>query len=157
MSAHVWRAGPDEAEIVAGLLVEFRDHLGRDWPSANAFLAGVERLIESPETEYLLGAVDEDSPPTGVAQLRYRHALWTAAEDCWLEDLFVRKDARRRGLGDALVRGALARAHKRGCRRVELDADEDNVAALRVYERHGFRSGADEGARDLMMRRRLPE
>jgi GNAT superfamily N-acetyltransferase len=36
--------------------------------------------------------------------------VWTATEDCWLEDLSVRAQARRRGVALALVRRALARA-----------------------------------------------
>ena len=54
----VWRAERREVQDVARLLVAFRDHLGFDWPSDNAFLAGVERLIDDPATEYLLGAPD---------------------------------------------------------------------------------------------------
>lgn len=156
MTPRTWLAGPDEAEIVAGLLVEFRDWLGRDWPSRNAFLASVETLIERPDTEYLLGAPDDDAPPAGVAQLRYRYGVWMAAEDCWLEDVYVREEVRGRGLGDALVEAALRRARRRRCRRVELDVDEDNIDALRLYERHGFASGEDP-PRDLMMRKVLPE
>jgi ribosomal protein S18 acetylase RimI-like enzyme len=152
--AHVWRAGPDEAEIVARLLTEFRDHMGLGWPSDNAFHAGVERLLEDPNTEYLLGAPDDDSPPAGVVQLRYRHALWWAAEDCTLEDLFVREDARGSGLGRALVEATVARAHERGCRRIELDVWERNEAALALYRSLGFRDEGDPDSqgRHLFMR-----
>ena len=45
-AARAWLAQPDEAEAVAALLVAFRDHMGSDWPSENAFLAGVERLLD---------------------------------------------------------------------------------------------------------------
>jgi hypothetical protein len=71
----VWRAERDEAPDVARLLVAFRDHLGFDWPSDNAFLAGVERLIDDPATEYLLGAADHDAPASGLVQLRYRWSV----------------------------------------------------------------------------------
>src|ERR1700716_4316399 len=97
-----WLAGPDEAEAVAGLLVEFRDHMGAERPSDNALLAGVERLMETIDAEYLLASADPDSPPAGVAQLRYRFGIWKAAPDCWLEDLFVSDSARGRGGGGAL-------------------------------------------------------
>ena len=43
--ARAWVARPDEAEPVARLLVGFRDHMGSDCPSENAFLASVERLL----------------------------------------------------------------------------------------------------------------
>lgn len=159
MSAHVWPAEPGEAEIVARLLVGFRDELGRDWPSANAFLASVERLIERTDTEYLLGAPHADAPPAGVVQLRYRFGVWYAAEDCHLEDLFVEGPARGAGLGSALVAAAIGRATERGCSRVELDVNESNAPALALYERHGFATGGsafgDHQGRDLFMRRRL--
>jgi GNAT superfamily N-acetyltransferase len=154
----VWRAQPNEAETVARLLVEFRDHLGESWPSANSFLASVERLIERTDTEFWLGAPDDDAPPSGICQLRFRPSVWTASEDCWLEDLFVRDEARRRGLGAALVEQALERARERGCRRIELDTNEANAAALALYERLGFSAQSKGGAgRDLFMGRSLEE
>jgi GNAT superfamily N-acetyltransferase len=157
VAAAAWRAEPHEAETVARLLVQFRDHMGRDWPSPNAFLAGVERLIERPDTEFLLGSPDEDSPPAGVCQLRFRYGLWLAAEDCWLEDLFVAESARGKGLGAALVAAAIAQARERGCRRVELDVSDGNPAALALYERFGFATGKEPGTRDLLMRLRLDD
>jgi hypothetical protein len=70
--ARVWRAEPHDAAAVAALLMAFRDHLGFDEPSDEAFTASVERLIGDPATEYLLGASSAGTPPMGVAQLRYR-------------------------------------------------------------------------------------
>lgn len=176
--ARAWLAEPHEAETVARLLVAFRDHMahaaparrqqgghaapagGRrapersPWPSDNAILAMVERLSEDPQTEYLLAAADDDSPPAGVIQLRYRLSVWTAAPDCWLEDLFVSADARRGGCGEALVRLALERAAARGCRRIELDTTEDNAAALALYKRLGF-SEFSKGERSLFLGRSI--
>ena len=136
--ARVWLAVPDEAEPVARLLAAFRTWYGKDWPSDNAFLAGVERLIEQPGTEYLLGAPHDDAPPMAVVQLRYRYSLWTSADDCWLEDLFVEEPARGTGLGRAMVEAAIDRARTHGCRRIELDVDDDNGAAGALYARLGF-------------------
>ena len=139
---------------MAGLLVEFRDWWGRDSPSDASFSAGVRRLIENPSTEYLLGGAERDAPPDGVCQLRFRYGVWHAAEDCWLEDLFVRSQARGCGLGRALSEAALARARERGCARVELDVNEANPAALALYEGLGFTAVSDPpGGRNLLMRR----
>jgi GNAT superfamily N-acetyltransferase len=155
MSARAWLAELDEAEAVARLLVAFRDWMGKDWPSDNAFLASVERLMEDPQTEYLLGSADDDSPPAGVLQLRYRFGVWTAADDCWLEDLFVLESERKAGIGSALVELALERARRRGCRRIELDTNEDNPA-IALYERLGFSSSyKSPQSRDLFFGRRL--
>jgi len=154
MSVRTWRAEPHEAEIVARLLVAFRDHHGRDWPSDNAFLAGVERLIETTECEFLLAAPDDDSPPLGVCQIRFRFGIWHASTDCWLEDLFVMEEARGAGLGRALVEAVFESARARGSRRVELDVSEANDAALALYRSLGF-GFKSEPDRDLLMRRRL--
>jgi ribosomal protein S18 acetylase RimI-like enzyme len=152
VSARAWLAGPEEAEAVAGLLVQFRDHMGADWPSENAFLASVERLVEDRDTEYLLATPDDDSPPAGVLQLRFRFSVWKAAPDAWIEDLYVREDARRAGVGDALMTLAAERARTRGARRIELDTNEDNAAALALYERHGFSPRSKGGpGRDLFL------
>ena len=149
-----WLAGPDEAEAVAELLVAFRDHMGVDWPSANAFLASVERLMEEIDTDFLLAAPQADATPAGVLQVRYRFSVWKAAPDAWIEDVYVAPAARRAGVGDALVTRAIERAAERGARRVELDCNEDNTGALALYERHGFsaRSKRTEG-RDLFLGR----
>jgi len=141
-----WLAATDEAEVVAALLVAFRDHNGADWPSDNAFLASVERLLEDRDTEFLLASRDDDSPPAGVLQLRFRFGIWRAAPDAWIEDLFVRGDARRAGVGDALLRLAVDRAAERGAKRIELDTNEHNTGALALYERHGFSASSKGGS-----------
>jgi ribosomal protein S18 acetylase RimI-like enzyme len=152
MPARAWKAGPHEAEIVARLLVAFRDHLGYDWPSDNAFLAGVERLIEERDTEFLLAAADDDAPPAGVVQLRFRRGIWRAGGDCLVEDVFVDESARGQGVARALLDLATERAYERGCRRMELDVNEANAPALALYESYGFTAGEP---RDLYMRRHL--
>jgi GNAT superfamily N-acetyltransferase len=152
MPARAWRAGPHEAETVARLLVAFRDHLGYDWPSENAFLAGVERLIEERDTEYLLASRDDDAPPSGVVQLRFRRGIWRAGGDCLVEDVFVDESARGHGVARALLDLATERALERGCRRMELDVNEANAPALALYESYGFTAGEP---RDLYMRRHL--
>ena len=151
----VWLAGPDQAETVAELLVAFRDHQGHSSPSDASFLDSVKRLIGRPDTEFWLAALVRDAPATGVCQLRFRHSVWTATEDCWLEDLFVRSEARRRGVARALVQHALERARERGCRRVELDTTEDNLGAIALYESVGFSTTSKGGTRSLYLGARL--
>jgi GNAT superfamily N-acetyltransferase len=156
VTPRVWRAGPEEAETVSRLLVEFRDWQGREWPSANAFHAAVEKLMDDPRgAEFLLGTPHDDAPPSGVCQLRFRFSVWTASDDCWLEDLWVREPARRSGLGRALVQAAVSRAEERGCRRVELDASEGNPAAMALYGSLGFSAEKSPGGRELFLQKWL--
>jgi ribosomal protein S18 acetylase RimI-like enzyme len=149
----VWRAEPDEAPAVAALLAGFRDHLGYDFPDDASMLASVERIIGRDDAEYLLAA-SGDGPADGVVQVRYRWSVWWAAEDCWLEDLYVRAEARATGVGRTLTEAVLDRARARGCRRVELDVNSENPAALALYRSLGFETGKT-GGQDLLMRLRL--
>jgi ribosomal protein S18 acetylase RimI-like enzyme len=86
-----------------------------------------------------------------VCQLRYRHSLWTAGDDCWLEDLYVREQDRRAGLGQALVAAAIERARERGCGRIELDVSQQNPGAWALYERMGFSAGYKPPAPNVLM------
>jgi GNAT superfamily N-acetyltransferase len=151
----VWRAAPEEAPEVARLLVAFRDWWGRDEPGDAAFLASVERLIGREDTEFWLAAPEPGAVAAGVAQLRFRWSVWTAAEDCSLEDLYVADAARGTGLGRALVAATLDRARERGCRRVELDVSTANPAALALYGSFGFATGKGGDEQDLLMRVRV--
>jgi ribosomal protein S18 acetylase RimI-like enzyme len=145
-------ATSDDAAEVALLLSEFRDWQGRDAPSDTSIRSSVDRLLADPDTEYLLAG----DPPAGVLQLRFRHAVWTGADDAHLEDLFVSAAARGSGVGRELVEAAFDRARTRGAARMLLDTNESNEAALRLYRSMGFRSGSEEtGGRDIFMRRRL--
>ena len=155
MAARVWLAGEEDAESVAGLMAGFRDHMGSRGPSDEDMRATVETLLRDPATEFLLGAAGVDAAPAGVCQLRYRLTVWTGACDCWLEDLFVDAGARRTGLGRALVEAAIERALARGCRRIDLDVNEDNHNALALYRAMGFSTEPKGEARTLYAMRRL--
>jgi GNAT superfamily N-acetyltransferase len=142
-------ANATDAEAVAGLLVEFRDWIGRAQPDPAGALASVRRLLADPEAEFLLAG----DPADAVCQLRYCHSVWTGTDDCVIEDVFVRERARGAGLGSVLVAAAIERARERGCARIQLDTGEGNTPALALYRSFGFESGTGEpGGRDVMLR-----
>lgn len=150
----VWLAGPDDVATVAKLLAGFRDHLDHSSPSDDSLARSAELLVGTSDTEFWLASADDTAAAAGICQLRFRHSVWTGVEDCWLEDLFVREDARGLGLGRALVARSLERARERGCKRIELDTNEDNHTAIQLYESFGF-SAASKGTRSLFYGLRL--
>lgn len=146
--APIRRATDGDAEAVAGLIVAFRDYYGEDEPGDSVIHSVVGRLLADEQTEFLLAG----EPAAGVAQLRFRLSAWTGTEDAWLEDIFVVEEARRSGIGRLLAEACIERARARGCRRIQLDANENNQRALALYESLGFRCakrGRWHGGRDL--------
>lgn len=141
-------AGEGDAAAVAGLIAAFRDYYGESEPGDETIRSTVATLLGDPQTELLLAG----EPPVGVAQLRFRLSAWTGAEDAWLEDVFVLEEARRGGSGRALVEACIERARARGCRRIQLDANERNERAVALYESLGFSCDQPkrwQGGRDL--------
>jgi ribosomal protein S18 acetylase RimI-like enzyme len=142
-------ATPEDAGTIAALLSAFRDWWGSSSPSDETFRTTVAQLVHDPNTEFLLAGEQ------GVAQLRYRLSAWTGVEDCWLEDLYVTDEARGTGLGRALTQACIERARTRGCRRIELDVNETNTAARRLYASAGFSEEPKPPGRTLFLGMKL--
>ena len=151
----VWLAREEDADAVASLIAGFRDWWENEQPLDAEIRATVVRLIPDPATDYLLAAPDGGSAAAGVCQLRYRLSVWTGVDDCWLEDLYVTDEARRTGLGRALVEAAVERARERGCKRMELDVNEQNVDAIAFYVSLGFATEPKPPGRTLFVARKL--
>ncbi len=77
----------------------------------------------------------------------------------WISKLFVDRDARRRGVGRALMEAAHEAARTRGCREVGLRTRLVFREAIRLYESMGYARRDDprtEGPGDVVYYRALP-
>ncbi len=144
------RATPEDLDTVTALLIGFRDWWNSTTPSDETFRTTAAKLLEDPNTEFLLAADDQ-----GLAQLRFRLSAWTGAEDCWLEDVYVTDTARGTGLGKALTQAAIDRARERGCKRIELDVNEQNTRATGLYTSLGFQIEPKPPGRTLFLGMKL--
>jgi GNAT superfamily N-acetyltransferase len=78
--------------------------------------------------------------PLGLALYYFTYSTFLAAPTLWLEDLFVRPEARNRGLVTLALLRALARvAQRRGCARIGGHVPRSNTRAVRFLEGVGFR------------------
>ncbi len=67
------------------------------------------------------------------------HVVSHAESICAIGNVYVRHDRRGRGLGARVTSAVAAQALAAGLRTVALNVSQQNRAALRVYERLGFR------------------
>jgi [ribosomal protein S18]-alanine N-acetyltransferase len=73
-------------------------------------------------------------------------SAWLVADELHINNLAVRPECRSGGVGRALVEHALDAAFREGARRATLEVRRSNAAALRLYERLGFKaSGVRRG------------
>jgi GNAT superfamily N-acetyltransferase len=155
VAPRIWLAQAQDVEAVSSLIAAFRDWWGKDQPTLEQIRETARVLLDDPATEFLLAAATDEDEAAAVCQLRYRLSVWSGADDCWLEDLFVEDRARRNGLGRALVATAIERARERGCRRIELDVNEQNTEAVGFYESLGFTTEPKPPGRTLFVSRKL--
>jgi ribosomal protein S18 acetylase RimI-like enzyme len=95
--------------------------------------------------------------PDGVAVLRFRPSIWSLALECYLAELYVVPELRGRGMGRALLEGAIDLARREGADHMDLGTSEDDVAAMALYERMGFcrREGGPDGPAMFVYERSL--
>ena len=74
----------------------------------------------------------DDGKPAALALVAVRGA------ECWIAGMGTAPLSRRKGLGEVALRAALDAARERGAGAALLEVIEENVGALRLYEKLGF-------------------
>jgi GNAT superfamily N-acetyltransferase len=99
--------------------------------------ADFERALFGPgKVAYAVIAYAGDVP-AGFALYFFTFSTFLARPGLYLEDLFVRPEFRKRGIGRALLAHLAAIAVQRGCGRMEWAVLNWNEMALRVYRSIG--------------------
>ncbi len=93
--------------------------------------AAIRRQIAEGAAYYLAA---EDGRPVGYMAL----VSSPSRRDALLSKLYVRREARRRGIGRALVDFAAARCREQGLRRLRLTVNRGNKGSIAFYRRVGF-------------------
>ena len=114
----------DLAEPLALLEESLRD----GEPVPGSFAEELRRSVEAGDIEIL--AAQTENRMLGVVVLAYRPNISTGVLFASIEDLYVRAEARREGIGKALLTAADERCTARGISYVEVQVEDEKAEAF---------------------------
>ena len=133
-------------QAFAELFDEYRAHYGQatDPHRREAWL--LDAITRGPMRGFL---ADVDGVAAGICLVAVCPASLALGEFWMVRDIFVDPRWRRTGVARALLDAVRATAQGHGALRLTLQTEDDNVAALRLYEQYGF--GPVTGLRHLTL------
>jgi len=130
----------DGMPLEADSRVQITVSTSQQWLELSARLNSIP-ASERSARDRMLGRIERPLYAFGGRRDRHQAVGLGALNDGWLflGSIAVAKPARRAGLGRAVTATLMAHARGTGARGAWLQVTEDNVSALALYERIGFR------------------
>ena len=129
-------ARPGDAELMHRLVHELAAY-ERLADEAQATVDDVRTALFGPTPRAFCDIAEFDGEPVGFALWFYSFSTFRGRHGVYLEDLFVRPQARGAGLGRALLAGLARRCRDEGLARLEWSVLDWNEPALGFYRRLG--------------------
>ncbi|MEI6640419.1 MAG: GNAT family N-acetyltransferase [Novosphingobium sp.] len=131
-------ATPDDLSLIASLIRALADYEKlADEVRFDEAVLGAKLFGARPYAEVIIGEID--GAPQGFALFFHNFSTFEGKPGIYLEDLFVRPEARGSGLGKALLARLAALAVERDCARLEWSVLDWNAPAIGFYKKLGAR------------------
>lgn len=134
--ATIRRASVTDLPQLLEMMREFNRDEGIEWHPLRCELA-LRRLLEERELG-VVGIAVSESGAHGYFVVTWGYDLEFGGRDAWLTEIYVRDDARRRGIGRGLLDAAEAQARAGDARALHLTVRPDNTPARALYGRAGY-------------------
>lgn len=138
----VRRARPEDVPRILRLIKDLATY-EREPDAVRATVAGLTEALFGPEPSVYAHVAEVDGEVQGFALWFRSFSTWEGVHGIYLEDLYVRPEARGTGLGKALLRTLAAHAVERGYARVEWAVLSWNTPSIAFYESLG--AGPQDG------------
>lgn len=132
-------AGKKDIPLIRALILELAEYERAKPGEAPVTEQDLARTLfgNKPAAEVLIAYLDDE--PVGFALFFHNYSTWLGKRGIYLEDLFVRPQARSHGVGFALLREIARIAVDRDCGRVDWSVLDWNELAISFYRRIGAR------------------
>lgn len=140
MSAALHMATPEDLDRVLTLVTAFHAEEGLSL-SDDQRRGGVLPLLDgSPYgTVYLIGP---RRAPIGYVAITFTWSIEFGGLNAILDEIYLKPAVRGRGIASEVLIALTARLFEAGVCAIELDVDNDNAAARKLYTRTGFKPRA---------------
>jgi len=129
-------ATPADIPAILQLIVDLAVY-EREPDAVKATVAGLTATLFGPTPSAEAIVAELAGAVVGVALFFTNFSTWSGRNGIYLEDLYVRPEARGTGLGKALLQRLAALAVARGCARVEWSVLDWNAPAIDFYRSLG--------------------
>jgi GNAT superfamily N-acetyltransferase len=133
------QASPSDTGEIRAMVLDLAEYEGL----AHTLVMSEEMLYEAlfgpqPAARALVARCAGDT--AGFALYFHTFSTFTGRRGIWVEDLFVKRAYRRRGIGSRLMRRVASIAYEEKCGRLEWSALHWNEPAIRLYRASGARA-----------------
>lgn len=129
-------AAPADAPLILQFIRDLADY-ERLLHAVEATLADVERDLFGPSPRVFCDIAERDGEPVGFALWFYNYSTFRGRHGIYLEDLFVRPEARGLGAGKALLKRLAQRCVAEGLGRLEWAVLDWNAPSIAFYDSLG--------------------
>ncbi|TQV73866.1 GNAT family N-acetyltransferase [Aliikangiella marina] len=109
----------------------------------------IGEMIESDNAEVLVAIYGSEIVASGYAKLRSSKTYQIYEQHAYLGFMFVKPEYRGKGVNQLILDGLENWAKEKGISEVRLQVYADNSAAIRAYEKAGFKSDVIEMRREI--------
>jgi GNAT superfamily N-acetyltransferase len=142
MTAVVRRAAPADAPVILAFIRELAEY-ERLLHEVKITLADVEALVFGPAPRAFCDIAETEAGPVGFALWFYSVSTFEGRHGLYLEDLYVRPEARGGGVGKALLAHLARRCAAEGLARLEWSVLDWNAPAIAFYDSLGADAKSD--------------
>ena len=134
MSISIQRATPRDAPTLLALIRALAEY-EQEPEAVELSEAELQQQLsaEEPPFQCFIAKAGAEKP-LGFALFFFSYSTWRGRSGVYLEDLFVVPEARRMGVGRALLQALIAVGRARGCARLEWSVLDWNEPAIRFYQ-----------------------
>ncbi len=129
-------ARPEDVEALAELVRDLADY-ERSLDRVRSDSSHLAAALFGEEPKVFSHVAELDGEVVGMSMWFLTFSTWTGRHGIWLEDLYVRPEARRLGLGKALLAELARVASARGYTRVEWSVLNWNAPSIEFYRSLG--------------------